>query len=159
MDLNYRIESQDRHDKIYFSGHINEDAEECLADLAAKLAPACTINFKEVKSINSCGVRAWINFIRILENGRTIEFEECPPEVVSQINMIPNFKGNSSINSVYATYSCENCDLQNLHLFKKGLNLPKAINEVLPEVTCPNCSETMEMEELEEEFFNWIEAG
>ena len=158
MDLNLRIENRDDRELVYFNGQINEDAEVVLGNLKAKLGSQCIFNFKDIKSINSCGVRAWINFMRDIEAGRRIAFEECPPEVVSQINMIPNFKGKAEIRSVYASYSCENCDHQKWQLFEKGKNLPQKLVSELPQVRCPKCQEVMEMEELEDEFFGWLDA-
>ncbi|MFK7824936.1 MAG: hypothetical protein AB8G05_12310 [Oligoflexales bacterium] len=158
MDLTYRIEIDQDHDIISFNGHINEDAEIALAGLKDQINRNCVFNLKEIKSINSCGVRAWINFIREADKNRTIIFEECPPEVVSQINMIPNFKGNSKIKSVYSSYICESCDFQKLELFQEGNNLPKSTDEKLPIVHCPKCNDVMEMEELEEEFFGWLDS-
>jgi len=67
-----------------------------------QLGPNMLINFKQVQYMNSCGVRAWINFLRELENNRKIIFEECTPEIMSQINMIPNFKSSAHIRSLYA---------------------------------------------------------
>lgn len=158
MDLTYNIETDQDHDIITFNGHINEDAEVALAGLKDHISRNCIFNLKEIKSINSCGVRAWINFIREADKNKEIIFEECPPEVVSQINMIPNFKGNSKIRSVYSSYICENCDYQKLELFAEGKNLPASSNEKLPKVNCPKCNEEMEMEELEEEFFGWLDV-
>ena len=159
MDLTFEIKQLEDGQYIYFNGEINEDAEVSLVNLPEQLTDKCFFNLKNITAINSCGVRAWINFLRVAEQSREITFEECPPEIVSQINMIPNFRGRSHIRSVFASYICESCDSQILHLFKEGENLPEAPGEELPTITCSTCGEVMEMEELEDEFFGWIEAG
>ena len=160
MDLTYRFEAKDpTTDIIFFTGHVNEDAEVTLAKLREEISKSCVFNMKDIQSINSCGVRAWINFLREVERDRSITFEHCPPEIVSQINMIPSFKGSAHIASVYAGYVCDNCDHQHLELFEHGNNLPKSVDEGLGDVHCPNCNSVMEMEELEEEFFSWIESA
>ncbi|MCB9228445.1 MAG: hypothetical protein H6618_02450 [Deltaproteobacteria bacterium] len=157
MDLTFQTKKQDDGEYVYFNGEINEDAEVSLAELPKHLESTCVFNMKHVTSINSCGVRAWINFLREAEKSRNITFEECPPEIVSQINMIPNFRGKSHIRSVFASYVCENCDSQHLQLFTEGENLPTSPDEEVPEITCQKCGETMEMEELENEFFSWLD--
>ena len=159
MQLTFQLENESPDvGKVILVGEINEDAEMTLGELKQQLPnQACTFNFKNVSSINSCGVRAWINFLRDAEGGRKISFEECTPEVVSQINMIPNFKGSASIKSVYAGYFCDACENHSLQLFQEGSNLPTDMNIDLPDVVCKNCGEIMEMEELEEEFFGWLE--
>ena len=158
MGLNIRIEKDNDWDVIYFNGDINEDAEVTLADLKSKVTPQCIFNMKGVETVNSCGVRAWVNFMRDAEKNTTIVFDECPPEVVSQINMIPNFKGKAKVRSVYGCYICDECDTEKMVLFKEGENLPEDPEEEIDEVICDKCGEGMEMEELEEEFFNWVSA-
>lgn len=156
MALNYRIDAQNNWENVFLTGKINEDAEVTLAELKDKVKADCIFNLKDVDSINSCGVRAWINFIREIEGKRAVVYEECPPEVVSQINMIPNFKGKSQIKSVYASYACEKCNTHKLELFTTGVNMPKSADDKVPEVHCPTCASVMEMEELEDEFFAWL---
>lgn len=159
MSINIQIEKKGDWEHVTFTGPINEDAEVHFASLVSKLSPQLVFNFKQVEYVNSCGVRAWINFLRDVEKGRKITFEECTPEIVSQINMIPNFRGNSHIKSVYASYSCESCDHQQWTLFEEGRNLPKSISAGLPPVHCEKCKKPMEMEEMEDEFFAWLDAG
>ena len=159
MDLTFQIKQQDDWEYIFFNGEINEDAEVSLAGLHEQIGRQCVFNMKNISAINSCGVRAWINFLREAEQSREIIFEECPPEVVSQINMIPNFRGKSHIRSVFASYVCDQCDHQKLHLFREGQNLPSNLDDDLPELKCPECGDIMEMEELEDEFFGWLESG
>lgn len=157
MEFNCKfIPKDDKTDLIYFKGDINEDAELALAGLVHQIAKDSIFNLKDVSSINSCGVRAWINFLREVEKTKKITFDECPPEIVSQINMIPNFKGQAEILSVYAGYICDNCDYQHLELFRKGVNLPTDPSQSISDVHCPKCNSVMEMEELEEEFFGWV---
>ncbi len=157
MTLHYRIIKEGNRDTIYFNGRINEDAEVTLAELKDKVGSECAFNLRDVAGINSLGVRAWIQFMRSFETGRKIVLEECTPEIVNQINMIPNFKGTCDIQSVYASYACENCGTEKLHLFVAGDNMPKnPETETLARVPCPKCGTPMEMEELESEFFGWL---
>jgi hypothetical protein len=156
MDLKFQVESKADQDLIRFLGHINEDAEVVLAELLSQISREAIFNFKGIESINSCGVRAWINFLREAEKKALFSFEECTADIVSQINMIPNFRSKSKIHSVYAAYVCEACGDRHSVLFSEGVNLPRSLNDSIEKISCPKCSETMEMEELEEEFFSWI---
>jgi len=163
MALTIRIEKKETEwETLYFNGLIDEDAEVPLADLKMKIPSKAIFNLKMIQGINSCGVRAWINFMRdCAKNAQAIIYDECPPEIVNQMNMIPNFKGNAQIRSVYASYTCETCDKLHLVLFKEGEKLPKTLGEAkaLPKAACPTCHDLMEMEEMEEEFFGWLDQA
>lgn len=158
MALVFQFEAAGEWQRCYLSGVINEDSEVTLGSLVSQLPPRVVFNFRRVDSINSCGVRAWITFIRQAATGREVAFEECTPEVVSQINMIPNFRANSRVLSVYASYTCGQCNNQRNELFQEGRNLPKSTGTQLDPVKCEKCGGAMEMDEIEDEFFAWVAA-
>lgn len=158
MSIKTQIAKNGDWEKLTLMGPINEDSEVHLPSLVQNLGNNVIINFKEVLSVNSCGVRAWITFMRDLEKGRTLIFEECTPEIISQINMIPNFRGKSEIQSVYAAYTCPACGHSQLHLFLKGKNMPTSAGDGGGEVACQKCSKPTEMDEIEEEFFAWVDG-
>ena len=159
MEITFTIENKGDFDQVNFAGDINEDAEIHLTKLLDTLKDKVVFNLRAISSVNSCGVRAWINFIREAEQNRTLTFEECTPEIVSQINMIPNFRGTAQVKSVYASYACDSCDNEQLKLFEKGRNLPSSSEDEIEELKCPKCGELMEMDELEEEFFSWLDVA
>ena len=158
MGITSQIAKNGDWEKLSLFGPINEDAEVHLPKLAASLGQNVIINFKKVESVNSCGVRAWITFMRELEKGRSLVFEECTPDIVGQINMIPNFRGKAVVQSCYASYTCPACGNQQQHLFTKGQNLPASSSDGGGAIPCSKCGKTTEMDELEEEFFAWIES-
>ena len=143
-------------EKLSLVGDINEDADIYFPTLLKAFGNKVIVNFKDVSSINSCGVRAWITFLRELEAGRSVTFEECTPDIISQINMIPNFRGKSAVKSVYAGYTCQSCGNAQLHLFTAGKNMPASADSGAGEVACVKCNKPTEMDELEEEFFAWL---
>ena len=160
MEATFQITNEGEWQRISYVGPINEEAEVHLGKINELAGPKCILNFKQVSYVNSCGVRAWINFLRDFESNREVIFEECTPEIVMQMNMIPNFKGKSHIRSVYATYECDECSHTETVLFEEGQNLPENPDDDLPKVSCQKCGfEEMEMEELEEEYFSFLSAS
>ena len=159
MGITLHIEKKGQWEQLMYAGPINEDTEVHLKPMITSLGPNVIFNFRKVEYVNSCGVRAWINFLREVQKNRKIIFEECTPEIVSQINMIPNFKGTAHIKSVYASYACNSCDSQKWVLFEEGRNLPPNSAEGVTPPKCDKCSAEMEMEELEDEFFAWVDAA
>lgn len=158
MELAINLTQQGEYDLITFVGPINEEAEVYLGEVASKIGAKCIINFKKVEYVNSCGVRGFINFIRELEQGREVIFEECTAEIITQINMIPSFKGKATIKSLYCPYSCDDCGNEEMILLEQGRNLPASNTVELDSLECPQCKSEMEMEELEEEFFSFLAA-
>jgi len=160
MDITIQLTQCEDTDHITYVGPINEEAEVHLSNLLGKLGKRCVFNFKQVAYINSCGVRAWINFMRELERDREVVFEECTPEIVMQINMIPNFRSQATIKSVYAHFICEDCGEEQDMLFEDGSSMPKGPEFNLPSIQCESCkSENIEMDELEEEYFSFLSAA
>lgn len=160
MGITLHIGKREHWETLSYAGPINEDSEVHLAPMIKSLSTNVIINFRNVEYVNSCGVRAWINFIREAEKGRQLVYEECTPEIVSQINMIPNFRGSANIQSVYAAYMCTPCDEQRWVLFEKGKNLPSTSSGTgIEHQKCEKCGNPMEMEELEDEFFAWVDAA
>lgn len=159
MSITLQISRNGEWEKLTYIGAINEDSEVHLPPLLQSLGQKVIVNFRQVENVNSCGVRAWITFMRDLEKGRSIIFEECTPEIVSQINMIPNFKGKADVQSIYGGYTCPNCGNQQNHLFVKGKNLPTSAGDGAEEVKCSKCGNATELDELEEEFFAWLDVG
>lgn len=158
MGITLQISRNGDWEKLTYIGSINEDSEIHLPPLLQTLGKNVIVNFRQVQNVNSCGVRAWITFMRDLEKGRNVIFEECTPEIVSQINMIPNFKGKADVQSLYGSYTCPECGNQQNHLFLKGKNLPSSSSESAEEVKCTKCGKRSELDELEEEFFAWVDA-
>ena len=93
-------------------GDIDEDTN--LQPLL-RLGSPLTFNFAKVHSINSCGVRSWVNFLKELGN-IAVYYVECPPLIVRQMNMVPSFVGHAQVLSVYAPFVCDNCDEEKLIL-------------------------------------------
>lgn len=159
MDITLQVNKKNDVDVVRYLGPINEEAEVHLATLLENVGKKCIIDFQNVAYINSCGVRAWINFMREFEKGRSIAFEKCTPEIVMQINMIPSFKASANILSVYGSYSCSNCSHHQTHLFEDGRDMPKSVDDQLPAVKCEKCGSEMELDELEDEFFSFALQG
>lgn len=160
MGINIQISQKNDWDQVSYTGPIDAEAEVHLSQLLPKVGKQHIVfNFKNVSTVNSCGVRSWINFMRELQKSdRTIVFEECVPEVVMQINMIPSFKGKAFIKSVYGSVTCDACGHEDKLLFESGKNLPTSPDQGIGEVTCSQCKAPMQLEEVEEEYFAFVAA-
>lgn len=159
MDIVINVEQKDGWDIARYIGPINEESEVHLGQLLPRVGQKVIINLKGVTNVNSCGVRGWVNWMREAGKNREIIFDECTPEIVTQINMIPSFRGKAKIKSVYAAYSCSSCDYKGTVLFESGKTLPKSSDAGVTDQKCPKCRSDMEMDEMEDEFFAFVDAA
>lgn len=134
----FKFEQTVRDEKkvVLLAGMIDEDTQ---FDEIMKMGSPLTFNFKGITAINSCGVRNWVNFLKAFGEANA-QFEECPPIVVKQMNMIPSFTAGAKITSVYVPYVCDNCDKESMVLvdtstFAKG---KCQVEEAMP---CEECKE------------------
>ncbi len=153
--MKVKVEHKDKTTIIRMSGMINEDCELSLDKLQSVGGNTVVFDFKDVLSVNSCGLRAWINFLRKFEENKEIYFRHCTPDIVNQLNMIPSFQGSAKIESLYGEYFCENCKIEQLVLYREGENMPDDVDNI-DAVLCKNCGNETEMLELDEEYFDCV---
>src|SRR5262249_15153540 len=96
-------------ERFELAGEITEESD--FAPLGQSLPSASTLDLAEVRRINSCGVREWLNFVTALSKaGKQIVLERCSVPMVAQMNMITNFRGDARVASIFAPYHCPSCD-------------------------------------------------
>ena len=122
---------------VVLKGVIDEDTN---FEGIKKLGNPLVFNFRHLAAINSCGIRTWVNFLKELGHVQ-IAYEECPPLVVRQMNMVPSFVGHATVTSVFVPYVCESCEKEKLVLV--GSNDFAKVPETAG--TCASC-ENGEME-------------
>ncbi len=136
---------------FYLKGVMNEFAK--LHPIAEFTGPVMILNFKEVKRINSIGVRELIATIEQVDSSIEIIFDECSSVVVYQMVMIPNFGSRVKVKSVYAPYYCPECDYQEDILIEmENFNLEQS----LLKATCQECDSELEFDDDEKLYFWFI---
>lgn len=108
---------------LTFEGPIDEEAS--LPEVRKDLKEL-TIDLQFVKSINSYGIREWLNWIRPLAERAKIEFINCPKGIVLQFNTVEGFLPlGATVSSFYVPYFCETCDRDRSVLFTLGKEVKK----------------------------------
>ena len=133
---------------VMLRGVIDEDTG---FDALTKMKGAIIINFRGVTAINSCGVRNWVNLLKTMSD-KQVTYEECPPLIVRQMNMVPSFVGHAEVASVFACYICDNCDQEKLVLVpNQNFKNPKGIQDTMP---CESCGKgEMEFDGHPQQYF------
>lgn len=109
--------------RLTFEGPIDEEAS--LPEVAKDVAEL-TIDLQFVKSINSYGIREWLNWIKPISERTKIEFINCPKSIVLQFNTVEGFlPAHATVASFYVPYFCETCDRDRVILFTIGKEVKK----------------------------------
>jgi DNA-directed RNA polymerase subunit RPC12/RpoP len=150
--LSWRIKERPGLTTVEFVGEIDENAD--FIELRRRLRGAVAFQLAEVRRINSCGVREWVNFVRDLPHVTDLSFSHCSPAIVTQLNMIYNFRGSARIRSFYAPYVCERCGQEE----EKLVDVPSqaTARQELPGFGCSQCGAAMEFDDLPERYLSFL---
>ncbi len=155
--LSWRIKERPGFTTVEFFGEIDENAD--FAELRRRLKGSVVFHLAEVRRINSCGVREWVNFVRDLPGVTDLTFTHCSPAIVTQLNMIYNFRGNAKVRSFYAPYVCEGCNNEEEKLLDVQSQFPTGNVAAVPEYKCEQCGMSMEFDDLPERYLSFLSEG
>jgi serine/threonine protein kinase len=132
---------------VKLTGQINETA-----DLGPVFRHTGTmwLDLSEVTSINSVGIRNWLEGAAQRDKDLLVLFKACSPAIVRQLNMIPLFAATGNVHSFLAPYFCQHCKIESLQL------LPSTIEEYPPARRCPECSADLSFDDVVEEYFAFL---
>src|SRR6478672_1636367 len=156
--LSWRIKERPGFTTVEFTGEIDENAD--FGELRRRLKGPVVFHLAEVRRINSCGVREWVNFVRDLPGVTELTFTHCSPQIVTQLNMIYNFRGSAKVRSFMAPYVCETCNAEEeqlldvaTHFSPGGVGVDRL---ALPEFKCEKCGGKMEFDDLPERYLSFL---
>jgi thiol-disulfide isomerase/thioredoxin len=137
--------------RVALSGILDENSD--LKPLRG-LTGAVLVNFKDVKRINSCGVREWVNLLGAVP-GTQMTYEECPVVIVKQLNAVPDFQGKAKVASFFAPYFCKKCKKQAAKLIQAS----QVKDGKSEEPKCETCGEQMKFDSVPGQFFSFLKRG
>lgn len=105
--------------KLTLSGVIDEDVTFPKVDDGPQ--KKIVLDLKDIKTINSVGIREWLNWIKPLSEKYEMVLENCPKAMVFQFNMVEGFlPAKSKVTSFFVPFYCESCDREDNVLFTVG---------------------------------------
>ncbi len=136
--------------EILLSGFISEratmDAEEVPG------GKRVTIDAGGVLSINSAGVRTWVNFIEAVSRKcPEVRLRRLPPVLVCQASMVSNFLAGTVVDSFFTPWCCLECGHETLKLQEFGDLIPSS-------GTCPECAGETEFDDIRESYLAFRES-
>ncbi|OFZ29065.1 MAG: hypothetical protein A2622_13315 [Bdellovibrionales bacterium RIFCSPHIGHO2_01_FULL_40_29] len=115
------------------------------------------VNLKNLKSINSTGIREWIKQMQRMKTA-FIEFYECPKVFIDQVNMVQGFvPANGKVESFYVPFFNEENETEKNVLFKYGEHYTEGKLNPLPEIK-DDTGAVMELDVVEAKYFKFIKG-
>jgi hypothetical protein len=151
--LSWHIQTKPGATLVEFFGEVDENVD--FAELRRRLSGPVVFDLGRVRRINSCGVREWVNFVRDLAGKADLTFVACSPAIVTQLNMIYNFRGHAKVASFLAPYVCASCENEEEKLLDVATNFPGRSREP-PTYVCARCGGQMEFDDLPERYFAFL---
>lgn len=151
--LNVTKESKGGVLVVRLAGSIEEsvDFEKLLGDPQLEMHVYC----REVKRINSIGVKAWIRYFSgAQKRGAKLKFFECSTAIVEQVNLISNFVCGGTVESVFIPFCCNQCKSELVGLFKSE-DLKK-IQLKVPDLKCSKCGGKAVFDDIPEEYLGFL---
>ena len=155
----FKVEKQDANGfvTIRFSGSIDEDAN--FGEISADGSPKIVLDLDGVESINSCGIREWIKWLKTIPNTSQIEYQKCPKVIVDQINMVSGFlPTNAKVTSFYVPYFAEDSGNEKQVLFTEGKEFSPGKVNAPSEMKDDKSGETLELDVIEAKYFKFLNA-
>jgi DNA-directed RNA polymerase subunit RPC12/RpoP len=146
------IKKENSETLVSINGMIDEDFK--YDDLLKINDTTVHFNFDGVTTINSCGIREWIEFLNNFPATTNLSYQNCPQVIIEQLSMVKGFiRDNIKVKSFYAPYFCASCDKESQHL----LQLTEVQNLKAPQKSCPYCNiANIEFDNIELQYFRFI---
>lgn len=155
-DLTIELREADSGYVARLKGRIDERA--LLVGLAGRVRESLVMDLGGVVFINSVGVREWIKMMRQLaERGVRVRFDHCPEPLVQQMNMIVEARGRAQVTSFYAPYQCIECGYEGSMCIDVSRHREQLRAREAPAMSCPECAGAMELSEIPERYFLFLE--
>ena len=156
--LKIKLRASREYSFLQLTGIIDEDNN--LSKLLDRITGTTLIlDLSEIHRINSCGVRDWVNWLNAVEaRNLRIVLIRCSPAIISQVNMVTNFAGESVIQSFMLPYYCSECDEETTRLIETRIFLEQEQLRA-PLFRCNDCGNSLEFDDFEESYFSFIETN
>ena len=118
------------------------------------------LHLEDVKNFNSIGLREWIFLLRDVAKSGHVIFRKCSVTIIDQINMVPDSLGGGTVESFYAPYYCNHCELKAVdRLVEVSASLDEITSKQAPHFKCEGCSNDLEFDALEDSYFSFADGG
>jgi hypothetical protein len=140
--------------RIELSGRLDDAAP--LSSIATNdLARELVIDTGGITFVNSIGIREWMRLLRTLhEAGIRVVLEHVADVLITQMNMIPEARGEATIASFHALYACEACGAEATPLIEVEPHRAALVAMKAPSMKCGECGGKMDLGDYPERYLS-----
>jgi ABC-type transporter Mla MlaB component len=155
--ITWRIKDRPDMTMVELIGELTESSD--LDALRRRLKGKVMLNLAAVRRVNSTGVREWVNFMRELTRTNEVTLTHCSNAIVTQLNMIYNFRGGAKVRSFLEPYICTRCDREEDKLIDVRQHFPGGDYAQMPRFTCDVCQSVLEFDEVIDTYLGFLREG
>ena len=134
-------------DVLTISDYIEDNTQ--LVPYADKLGAKPVIDLGGVTFINSVGVREWITLLdELAKRGKAVTLRNVSEPMVRQMTMVVEARGEATVESFYAPYSCTACGDERTLLIKVADHQDALTSLAPPTLPCGACGADAEFDEF-----------
>lgn len=147
--------------QISIQGSIDENMD--FSSLKIGEAKNLILDLREVRSLNSMGLRNWVHWVKSFRGRKQLFLRHCPRVVVDQMNILQGFLPiGAVVESIFVPYYCESCDKEENVLAQRGRDYMEGSvdaregQNLSPTKICPHCGKTSEMDVIPAKYFGFL---
>lgn len=141
---------------VVMTGWLDERAE--LPELEEPSVGDVVVDLGAVTTVNSIGVRNWMQWQESLGAERNLILINCAPVVVKQINILDGFLNKrTKVESIFVPYFCEDCGYEEVKLLNIAeVKQSAGLSDVVESYKCPECSMNMALDMIKSQYLAFI---
>jgi anti-anti-sigma regulatory factor len=134
-------------DVLTISDYIEDNTQ--LTPYADKLGETPVIDLGGVTFINSVGVREWITLLdELAKRGKRVTLRNVSEPMVRQMTMVVEARGEATVESFFAPYSCPSCGDERTLLINVAEHKAALLSLAPPTLPCGACGADAEFDEF-----------
>jgi anti-anti-sigma regulatory factor len=142
-------------DLLTIGGDIDDNTS--LTGFVASLKRSPIIDLGDVTFINSVGVREWITLLgELQQRGLKVTLRNISEPMVRQMTMVIEARGEASVESFYAPYSCPACGDERALLIQVDQHKAALDANKPPTLPCPSCGVDAEFDEFPNRYLSFL---
>lgn len=124
-----------------------------LGELVIQLPPGdVVIDTAGITFVNSIGMREWARLVRALRGRGLVTLEAISDVLMTQMNLLSEFRGNLQIVSFHASYLCPACGYEAPRLVDAIAHRDALRQLRAPPLPCPECDAAMDLGDFPERY-------